>query len=169
MIELWRNPLSRKKKMFTEAFSTIDHSLLIENLSGYSSSVDLTKMYLSYLQNRKQRTVIENRYSSWKKVIACAPQSSIFGPFLFNIFVCDLFLFLKYCNLGRFDNKFTCNWRLLWSYYWEAFYQPNFFSVLISWKWNDSKSKINNPCRIGILQHVLYLAPVLLIRNVNRA
>ena len=91
--------------MFTEAFSTIDHSLLIENLSGYSSSVDLIKMYLSYLQNRKQRTVIENRYSSWKKVIACAPQSSIFGPFLFNIFVCDLFLFLKYCNLGRFDNN----------------------------------------------------------------
>ena len=43
---LWRNPLSRKKKMFTEAFSTIDHSLLIENLSGYSSSVDSLKCIL---------------------------------------------------------------------------------------------------------------------------
>ena len=32
--------------MITEAFSTIDHSLLIENLSAYSSSVDSLKCIL---------------------------------------------------------------------------------------------------------------------------
>lgn len=47
--------------MFTEAFSTIDHSLLIENLSGYSSSVDSLKCILVIYRtgNKKQSLRID--------------------------------------------------------------------------------------------------------------
>ena len=55
-------------------------------------SVDSLKFILSYLKNRKQRTVIENFYSSWEDIIAGVLQGSFTGSLLFNIFVNDLFL-----------------------------------------------------------------------------
>ena len=44
-----------------------------------------------YLSNRKQRTKIENTYSTWLDIIFGVPQGSILRPLLFNVFLADLF------------------------------------------------------------------------------
>ena len=48
----------------------------------------------SYLTERKQRVKINDQFSSWLDIVVGLPQGSIRGPLLFNIFLCDMFLFL---------------------------------------------------------------------------
>ena len=44
-----------------------------------------------YLRIRKQKTKINNVYSSRQNILYGVPEGSIFGPLLFNIDLCDLF------------------------------------------------------------------------------
>ena len=45
----------------------------------------------SYLSNKRQRTKINESYSSWEEILFGVFQGSILGPLLFNIFMFDLF------------------------------------------------------------------------------
>ena len=49
----------------------------------------------SYLTERKQRVKMNDQISSWLDIVAGVPQGSILGLFLFNMILCDMFLF---CN-----------------------------------------------------------------------
>ena len=53
------------------------------------------KLIYSYLLNCKQRIKVNNSYSSWGGILFGVPQGSIFGPLLFNSFICDMFYFLE--------------------------------------------------------------------------
>ena len=48
----------------------------------------------NYLANRKQRPKINHFYSPWSDMLFEVTQGSISAPFLFNIFLSDLFLFV---------------------------------------------------------------------------
>ena len=55
----------------------------------------LLKLLRLFKNNRKQRTRVGSFYSSWEAILSRVPQGFILGPFLFNIFMCDMFLILN--------------------------------------------------------------------------
>ena len=78
----------------SEAFDTINHDLLLAKLRTYGFSNNALNMMCSYLKSRKQRTQINNNFSSEKNIIAGVPQGSIDRSLLFNLFINDLIFFI---------------------------------------------------------------------------
>ena len=60
-----------------------------------------------YLSHRKQRTKIVSAYSDWAGTIHVIPQSSMFGPLLFNIFINDIFLVVEKSGICNFADDNT--------------------------------------------------------------
>ena len=77
------------------AFDCLHHGLLIAKLGAYSFDIKSVKLIKIIRSNRKKRVKVGNAYSSWKETFYRIPQGSIPGPFIFNIFLCDLFYFLE--------------------------------------------------------------------------
>ena len=54
-----------------------------------------------------QRIKINSEYSSWEEILFGVTQGSIFGPLLFNIFLCDLFLIMENINIASYADDNT--------------------------------------------------------------
>ena len=61
----------------------------------------------SYLKNRKQNTVINNKTNSFEVIVADVPERFIFRPLLFNLFISNIILFLYTTVLSNYadDNN----------------------------------------------------------------
>ena len=64
----------------SKAFDTLNHNLLIAKLNAYGFSKNSLLFIQSYLENRYQRTNVNNTFSPWLKISTGVPQGSIFGP-----------------------------------------------------------------------------------------
>ena len=113
MIETWKKQLDKGEKIgvilmdLSKAFNTIKHSLLLAKLDAYFFSRTSLKLMQNYLCDRQQRISINGSFSDWTEVITGAPQCSIVGPLLFNIFLHHIFMFISKCNLCNYADDNT--------------------------------------------------------------
>ena len=70
-------------------------------MHAYGFSLAALRLVHSYLSNRKQRTKINESYSSGEEILFEVPQGSILGPLLFNTFIYDLFILMDDINIAN--------------------------------------------------------------------
>ena len=73
-------------------------------------TVDFLIILTDFLEERKQRVVLNGQHSKWSNISAGVPQGSILGPLLFLIYINDLFN-----NLSSNPNVFANDKSLFFS------------------------------------------------------
>ena len=114
MMEVWKKALDYKNRAgavltdLWKAFDCLNHDPLIAKLNAYGYEKNAINFIIyDYLKERKQRTKVNNSYSSWKNIQYGVPLGSILGPLLFNIFINDIFFFIKKTKIANYADDST--------------------------------------------------------------
>ncbi len=113
LVESWKEALENDRFVGTilmdlsKAFDCIPHGLLICKLHAYGLSEDACLFLSSYLCGRFQRVKVADGRGNWEPLKKGIPQGSCLGPLIFNIFINDLFLFIKKCELYNYADDNT--------------------------------------------------------------
>ena len=94
----------------SKAFATLNVSLLLAKFKADGLSPTALKQMESYLTSNNQRTKV-----------AGVPQESILGPFLFNIFLNDLFSYPEETYLSNYTDDNTLQYTIHNTYIWMKF------------------------------------------------
>ena len=85
------------------------HDILIAKLHALNFDMNALNLIFDYLTERKQRVKINSSFTSYQDIFQGMPQGSILGPLLFNLFLCDLFLFVEGADIMSYaDDNTLC-------------------------------------------------------------
>ena len=89
----------------SKCFDTIDHTILLEKMKHYGITETENRWFYSYLEERKQFVVCNNKSSKILNVNIGVPQGSVLGPILFLLYVNDLSsnVHIGQCNIYADD------------------------------------------------------------------
>ena len=91
----------------SEAFDTLLYHILLYNLKFYGISGVEYKLLSSYLSNRKQYVMFNNKNSEFTEIRTGVPQGSILGPLLFSIYINDLITVSNKLNFIMYSDDTT--------------------------------------------------------------
>ena len=82
----------------SKAFDCLPYKLLLSKLHAYGVDRNACLIIFSYFTDRKQRVKLGDCLSNWRQILKGAPQGSLFGPFMYNVFSNDLLFILDKLN-----------------------------------------------------------------------